>query len=146
MTMEHIGLRTREWHREADRGANAFAGPDENRILASEIRREASVLVDGERANEIRRRFALEHLKVESVQVHRMRHAGVVIAEQPDFSRVARDFDWRLAHHEDAVVDAPAALVVAEAKRALAGVGDVEWRERRQCRRKRAIVGDAGAD
>src|SRR5690348_12322635 len=63
VAMEHIGLRTRERHREAECHANALAGPDEDRVLAPQFGCEAAAFVDGQRVNEIRRRFALEHLE-----------------------------------------------------------------------------------
>ena len=108
--------------------------------LAAEIARSRAAIVDRERAHEIGRRLALEHFEVEAVQVHRVRHARVVVAQQPHLGRVARDFDRRLAHREHAIVDAPATLVEAEAQRPFARAGDVDRRDLRKPLRDLPIV------
>src|SRR5438093_9535322 len=109
VAMEQIRLRALKRHREAECHTNALPGPDEHRVLAAEIGSQSAVFVDCKRVNEIRRRFPLEYLEMKAMQMHRVRHAGVVVAQEPDFRRIARDFDRRLTHDEDAIVDPPAA-------------------------------------
>src|SRR5205823_9476989 len=57
--------------------------------------------------------------------------------------RSARHFNRRLAHRENAVVDAPATFVEAESKRALARISDVDRCDPRKRTGDLSVVGNA---
>ena len=80
----------------------------------------------GERVKDLRARLAREHAKPEAVQVHRMRHARVIVAQQPGFHRVARNDDRSLGQVVDAIVDAPPAFCEAEPQRSLVRPADAK--------------------
>src|SRR5215470_1403549 len=112
--MEHVDLIPRERRsagkREFHRHANGFAGPNEHRVLAAHIRGQPPAIVDFQRSDLVRTRLALEDLVMKAVQVHRVRHAVEVVADEPGLYRSSFYLDRRLAHRENTIVDPPAPL------------------------------------
>src|SRR4029453_2485501 len=97
VAVKHPGLRP--WKRMAkiDRDAHRFTWPDEDRVLRSDVGREAPGCIDGEPRQRVGARLPLENPELESMQVHRMRHARVIVAQQPDLGCISLHFDRRSA-------------------------------------------------
>src|SRR5205085_8551830 len=125
VAVEDVGLLARKRAGEIDCDPDAFAGPYENGILASRVGGETPAIIDLERGDLIRGRLPFQDFEGEAVQMHRMRHAVEVIADEPDFHAVALYFDRRLAHDEYAIVDAPLAFGEPETQGSLGRPSDV---------------------